>query len=156
MSIYQELGFTPKQERLSEAALYNLARTFTLLTRHFQRHYATFGLTPAQVNVLTLVHHLGGPEGLSQRDIAKRLIVSGSNVTGLIDRMENEGLLTRRALVGDRRVKLIKITPKGSSLLERLWPSHMEHAERVMAPLSKKRLEQLIELLTKIRGPLQS
>ena len=155
MSIYQELGFTPKQERLSEAALYNIARTFTLLTRHFQRHYAAFDLTPAKLNVLMLVQHLGGTEGLPQRDIAKRLIVSSSNVTGLIDRLETDGLLNRRARLGDRRVKLIKITPKGSALLDRIWPAHIEQAERVMAPLSKKDLERLIGLLTRLRMPLQ-
>ena len=155
MSIYQELGFSPKQERLSEAALYNIARTFTLLTRHFQRHYSTFGLTPAKLNVLMLVQHLRGSAGLSQRDIAERLIVSGSNVTGLIDRLEHDGLLARRARSGDRRVKLIAITSKGSALLDRLWPSHIEHADRVMAPLSKTDLADLIKLLTKIRSRLK-
>ena len=156
MSIYKEMGFRPEKERAGEAALYNVVRTYTLLNRLFQRHYAQFDLTPAKLNVLMLVKHVGGEEGLPQREIAKRLIISGSDVTGLIDRLEEKGLLTRRGVSSDRRVKLIKITPKGSALLDRLWPSHTEQVELVMAPLSKKEQEQLIALLTKVRTRLQN
>lgn len=156
MSIYKEMGFRPKHERAGEAALYNVVRTFTLLNRLFQRHYARFDLTPAKLNVLMLVKHVGGEEGLPQREIAKRLIISGSDVTGLIDRLEKEGLLARRGVAADRRVKLIRITPKGSALLDRLWPSHVERAEAVMSPLSRKEQEQLIALLTKVRTTLQN
>ena len=156
MSIYKEMGFRPKKESAGEAALYNVVRTYTLLNRLFQRHYAQFDLTPAKLNVLMLVKHVGGEEGLPQREIARRLIISGSDVTGLIDRLEENGLLTRRGASGDRRVKLIKITPKGSALLNRLWPSHTEQVELVMAPLSKKEQEQLIALLTKVRTRLQN
>jgi DNA-binding MarR family transcriptional regulator len=156
MSIYQEMGFRPEKENASEAALYNVARTFTLLNRLFQRHYAQFDLTPAKLNVLMLIKHVGEQDGLPQREIAKRLIISGSDVTGLIDRLEQAGLLTRRGASTDRRVKLIKITQKGSALLDKLWPAHIEEVERVMSPLSKREQEQLIMLLTKVRAKLQN
>lgn len=156
MSIYREMGFKPEKENASEAALYNVVRTFTLLNRLFQRHYAQFDLTPAKLNVLMLVKHVGGEEGLPQREIARRLIISGSDVTGLIDRLEKDGLLTRRGASGDRRVKLIKISPKGATLLDKLWPAHIEQVERVMSPLSKREQEQLVALLTKVRAKLQN
>lgn len=156
MSIYQEMGFRPERKNTSEAALYNVVRTFTLLNRLFQRHYAQFDLTPAKLNVLMLVKHVGGEDGLPQREIAKRLIISGSDVTGLIDRLEKDGLLTRRGASTDRRVKLIEITQKGSALLDKLWPAHIEEVERVMSPLSKREQEQLIALLTKVRVKLQN
>ena len=154
MSIYQEMGFKPVKENLSEAALYSIVRTFTLLNRHFQRHYSQFNLTPAKLNVLMVVKHLGGETGLPQREIATRLIISGSDVTGLIDRLEKEGLLTRSA-GQDRRVKLVKITQKGSGLLDRLWPTHIKQIERTMRPLTKQKQQRLIEFLTQIRIPLQ-
>ena len=156
MSIYKEMGFRPEKESTSEAALYNVARTFTLLNRLFQRHHAQFDLTPAKLNVLMLVKHGGDEEGLPQREIAKRLIISGSDVTGLIDRLEKDGLLTRRGAPADRRVKLIKITPKGSALLDKLWPAHIRQVEQTMSPLSKREQEQLIMLLTKVRARLQN
>ncbi len=155
MSIYKEMGFRPKKETASEAALYNIVRTFTLLNRCFQRHYAQFDLTPAKLNVLMVVKHVGGDEGLAQREIAKRLIISGSDVTGLIDRLQRDGLLTRSGASSDRRIKLIKITPKGSALLDRLWPAHTERVGSIMSPLSKKEQKQLIALLTKLRAKLQ-
>ena len=155
MSIYQEIGFSPDQEHLSEATLYNIARTFTLLHRAFQRSYSHFTLTPAKLNVLAVVRHLGGTNGMPQRDIAERLIISGSNVTGLIDRLEKDGLLVRRATADDRRVKLIAITPKGAALLDRLWPAHLQQAESAISILSEQEQQQLIRLLTKLRAWIQ-
>ncbi|MBI3324725.1 MAG: MarR family transcriptional regulator [Candidatus Omnitrophica bacterium] len=154
-SIYEELGITPSTKRLSEAALYNLARTFTITHRLFQRWYAAHQLTPAKVNVLMLVKHLGRGQGIPQREIATRLIISGANVTGLIDRLERDGLLARCGAAKDRRVKLITITPKGLAALERLWPAHLERVERVMAALSKREQQQLIALLSKLRERLR-
>ena len=156
MSIYKEMGFRPEKESASEAALYNVARTFTLLNRLFQRHYSQFDLTPAKLNVLMLVKHVGGEDGLPQREIAKRLIISGSDVTGLIDRLEKDGLLARGGASNDRRIKLVKITSKGAALLDRLWPAHMERVESVMSSLSRKEQQQLIALLTKVRTKLQN
>ena len=102
-----------------------------------------------------LVKHGGGEKGLPQNEIATRLIISGSDVTGLIDRLEKEGLLTRNAAAGDRRVKLVKITPKGSALLDKLWTGHLKEIEQVMRSLTLKEQKVLIALLTKIRMPLQ-
>ena len=156
MSIYSEMGFNPQKENVSASALYNVVRTFTLLNRLFQRNYARFDLTPAKLNVLMLVKHVGAEQGLPQREIARRLIISGSDVTGLIDRLEKDGLLTRQGASNDRRVKLIKITPKGSALLDRLWPAHTRQIESVMSPLSGREKEQLSALLTKVRSRLQN
>jgi len=156
MSIYKEMGFKPRKENTSEAVLYNIVRTFTLLNRLFQRHYAQFDVTPAKLNVLMLVKHVGGEEGLPQREIAKRLIISGSDVTGLIDRLEKDGLLARGGASNDRRIKLVKITSKGAALLDRLWPAHMERVESVMSSLSRKEQQHLIALLTKVRTKLQN
>jgi len=155
MSVYEEMGFKPSKEIVSEAAVYNIARTFTLLNRAFQRLYARFQVTPAKFNVLMLVKHGGGGRGLSQCNLASRLIISGSNVTGLVDRLEKEGLLARNAVSEDRRVKRIKITPQGSALLDKLWLSHLKEIERVMHPLSLEKQKELIALLTEIRMPLQ-
>ena len=155
MSIFQEMGFKPQKENVHEAALYNIARTFTLFNRSFARCYGRFGLTPAKLNVLMLVKHLGPEQGLPQREIARRLIISGSDVTGLIDRLEKAGLLTRKVTSKDRRVKLVTISSKGSALLDKLWPVHMEQVEQLMSPLPKRQQQKLIHLLTKLRLPLQ-
>lgn len=154
MSIYEEMGFTPATERASEAALYSLARTFSLINRRFHRFYAEHALTPAKVNVLMLVKHAGGSHGIPQREIADRLIITGADVTGLIDRLERDGLLARHA-GRDRRVKLVKITAKGLALLERIWPAHLAATDRVMQALSPREQRSLIELLSRLRAGLR-
>ena len=82
---------------------------------------AEFELSPAQCHVL----HLMAPgEPLPMRRIAEGLACDASNVTGLIDRLESRGLVRRQASAGDRRVKVLELTPAGirlrSIVLERM------------------------------------
>ena len=153
-NIFEEMGFEPNQPCVPEEALYNLARSYAFLNQGFQRCYAPFGLTPAKMNLLMLIKHRGGQEGISQTEIAQRLIVSGADVTGLIDRLEREGMLTRTCAKKDRRVNLIKITAKGSALLDQVWPEHVKHAQRAAGGLSAKEQKALVKLLSKLRHNL--
>ena len=73
-----------------------------------------YGLTSAQYNVLRIVEGAGEP--LAQRDIARRLLVSRANVTGLVDKLEAVGYVERCA-VADRRVNLVRLTPQGREFL---------------------------------------
>ena len=152
MSIFKELGFQPETERPSEAVLYSLARTTTLLTKALTPHYRRHGLTPASLNVLMVVKHVGGKTGLSQQAIGSRLIISNSNVTGLIDRLERQSLLTRTPSRRDRREKVIQITAKGSKLLDQLWPGHLDTTHRLTACLTAEEKATLVRLLDKLRA----
>jgi DNA-binding MarR family transcriptional regulator len=95
-----------------------------LLTSH--RTYlpplaAELQLSPAQCHVLRLIDP-GQPIPMGK--LAASLACDASNVTGLVDRLEARGLVYRRASEGDRRVKVLGLTPKGvrlrATLLERM------------------------------------
>ena len=76
-----------------------------------------FGLTGPQSSVLrTLTSY--GP--LSSASLSKRLYVTPSNITGIIDRLEKKGLVERVKKEGDRRVALITLTEKGTELSQTL------------------------------------
>ena len=150
MSIYREMGFTDVDEHPQGAVLYALARTFTLLQKRFAPCYATHQLDAVKVNALMIIKHIGRTHGIPQREIADRLILSASNVTHLIDGLERQGFITRHA-AKDRRVKLLKITPKGTKLLDTLWPTHRTLAEQVVT-LSSTERKTLLQLLTKLRA----
>src|SRR5437016_4670397 len=82
---------------------------------------AEFELSPAQCHVL----HLIEPDRpLPMGRIAEALACDASNVTGLIDRLESRGLVRRQPSAGDRRVKVLELTPAGarlrSTVLERM------------------------------------
>ena len=155
MNIFEEMGFSPQEINKNEELLYNLARAYLLLSREFADFYKQFGLTPAKFNSLVLIEHLGKEKGVSQIELSERLIVSGANTTGLIDRLERDKLVVRRADPKDRRLKRIKITEKGKKLLEEVWPLHLEKANSLVQHISSDEKEAVIECLSKIKEVLK-
>src|SRR3712207_5195057 len=90
-----------------------LARVYGKVQQQSARHLRRFGLTVAQFDVLAQV---GAAEGLSQQDLAARLLVTKGNVCGLLDRLERAGLVTRQPDPADRRVNRLRLTPEGARL----------------------------------------
>lgn len=76
----------------------------------------TLGLSVPQFDLLST---LTEREGLSQQELAERLYVTKGNVSGLVDRMVEAGLVERRAIPGDRRSNALHLTPKGRDLAEK-------------------------------------
>lgn len=74
-----------------------------------------FGLAPQQLHLLRVLHDR---EQLSMRQVAELLFCDASNVTAIVDRLEERGLIERRPDPNDRRVKLIVATPRGRKLQE--------------------------------------
>ena len=88
-----------------------------LLQKRGARLLREHGLTDAQFNVLMLLHHQGERGRMSQIRLGRLLLVNRSNVTGLVDRMERDGLVRREDDPDDRRVNLVAITEKGMEVL---------------------------------------
>ena len=74
---------------------------------------AEFELSPAQCHVLHLIEP---DQPIPMGRIAESLACDASNVTGLIDRLESRGLVRRQPSAGDRRVKVLELTPAGAHL----------------------------------------
>jgi len=88
--------------------------------------------------------------GLTQKEIADKVGIEGATLVPVIDKMENEGLLKRRADSKDRRVNRIYLTPKADSL----WNSMMECALRIRKistrDIPEDQLKTTLETLRKI------
>src|SRR5881394_1596974 len=72
-----------------------------------------FELSPAQCHVLHLIEP---GRSIPMGRLAEALACDASNVTGLVDRLESRGLVRRQASTGDRRVKVLELTPAGARL----------------------------------------
>ncbi len=64
------------------------------------------------------------PEGLKMGELSRRMMVTGGNVTGITDQLQQEGLVSREALPTDRRAYLIRLTPAGAPR-SRAWHARM-------------------------------
>lgn len=150
-AIFRELGFDVEKSTLPEGGLvYALARTYNLVMQQLAPMYRRFGLSAAGFNLLVLLKRGAEPETFTQRELSRRLVVSPSDMTGLVDRMEHKDLV-RRIPGNDRRSKLLRITDKGSALVEEVWPHHAEVIKRMTEKLSSAEGEALMRALSLIR-----
>src|SRR5579872_2978323 len=95
-------------DSLEQEATLNLWRTSDQYQIRFIRLLRQYGLTPSQYNVLRILRGEGQP--LPCLEIAERLIAAVPAITGLIDRLERMGLITRQRSTDDRRVVFVAIT----------------------------------------------
>ena len=136
---------------------YNVLRTATALNPHIDRGLQELNLTGSQLNALMVLKD-AGPEGISLGEIGRSLVVTKANVTGLIDRLERDGLVERRVPSGrhaDRRVTLAALTKRGAELLAEALPRHGDSLSGLLSFLTDDEKSQLVELLTKLRRGLR-
>ena len=144
------MGFSPEHGSAEGAVIYSIARTYSVLIRDLERVYARFGLSAPSFNLLMLLQHGEDPEACTQTAIASRLVVSASDMTGLVDRLEKRGLV-KRTPGKDRRSKLLRITPAGEKLLEEMWSHHSDAVKRVTQRLTAQQAERLVQALNTLR-----
>jgi MarR family transcriptional regulator, organic hydroperoxide resistance regulator len=109
---------------------------------------AQFGLTGPQLTVIKLLQELGD---LSLSSLSERIRAQNSTVTGIIDRMEREGLVRRERSTTDRRVVYIRLSDKGEKLARTIQVEPMEIFQSALASLSPADLGALLRILTKLR-----
>lgn len=123
-----------------------LVRAYGALQRQMGPYFARFGLTSAQFQLLTIVNRLGDP-CLTQGRLARELYVSVPNITVMLGRLEESGLIERRSNPEDRREKFVQLTSRARSLLRRIWKEHQAQLDRVTAGLTADEQVVLVGLL---------
>ena len=124
-----------------------LARLFNRLDKLHNRVLAEFGLSHAQFDVLS---QLQARPGLSQQQLAQRMLVTKGNVCGLIDRMEREAWVERRPNRDDRRVNDLHLTERGRQLFLRAAPEIEAAVAAMFSPLDQAELVHLTTLLGRL------
>jgi DNA-binding MarR family transcriptional regulator len=113
-----------------------LARIYHKVDAASARLFKEFGLSTAQFDVLT---HIGAAEGISQQDLATSLLVTKGNISQLLERMEQDGIVTRQQ---EGRAKLLFLTAKGRELYRTAVVAQEDHLQQLFVTL--KRDEQLL------------
>jgi len=134
-------------------AVVSVVRAFGALHRQMTPHYARFGLTPPQFQMLTVINRLRG-ERITQRRLGEELYVSFPNVTVMLARLERDGWIRRTVNPDDRRERFVSITPRGRALLKRIWKHQPAQLKRVTAGLNDEERLQLARLLNKMMSGL--
>ena len=124
-----------------------LARCYGTVHKAVAHKVEEYDLTTAQFGVLEVLHHLG-PVTLG--DLAEKLLVTGGNVTYVMDRLQRDGLVTRRRCSEDRRVVWAQLTDEGKSLIEEVFPGHAAYIEELVGGLDADERTELRRLLKKL------
>jgi DNA-binding MarR family transcriptional regulator len=94
------------------------------------------------------------PNGLKMSDISRRLMVTGGNVTGLVDQLVGEGLVVRRDSTEDRRVYEVRLTAKGKRQFDMMSAAHERVVVDLLSGLPRKEREALHESLGQLKAAL--
>lgn len=152
MNIFHELGIREGKDRMNEEVIYNTARAYAIIDNFISKFLETYNLSPAKFNILLMVKHVGKDKGIPQQEISKLLLVTTSNMTRMIDKLEKDEYVERINQEGDRRVNLIRITRKGSDLLNAIWPYYKEKIDSLIgSSFSKSEKNQLNKMLEKFK-----
>jgi DNA-binding MarR family transcriptional regulator len=135
-------------------ALLNVWWTGLMLKKAAGRFFRLYGSSEAQFNILWVLKCADQPP--TQREISDSLVVDKSNITGLIDRMEAQGLVRRCKVAGDRRSYHIRATAKGRKLMDRMNADYDARVLRLMSRLSQRELKALVRLTRKVRDGLRA
>jgi DNA-binding MarR family transcriptional regulator len=137
---------------LAEEAHLNLSRTEAVLQEGIDRVLKPHGVSVTQYNVLRILRG-AGPKGLCRNEIRDRLLTRMPDVTRLLDRMEEAGLVTREREAADRRLVTTRLTRRGRELVNALDGPVAEEHERRFGHLKDGELRTLVRLLTRVRHP---
>lgn len=138
---------SPEQE-----AFLNLWRTYDRLKNLEERLFAKFDLSAQQYNTLRLLKGVF-PNTIPTLALGARLISRAPDMTRLLDRLDQKGLVHRERRSGNRRVVEVGITEAGLQLLKQLADLVQECHEQQLGHLSKEKLRQLVSLLEEARQP---
>jgi len=136
--------------RVEDEAFVNIQRTADALMQGLATALKPTGLSPTQYNVLRILRG-AEPDGLACRGIADRMITRDPDITRLLDRLEDRGLVARSRDREDRRVITTRISDKGLRLLKDLdGPIEGLHRKQI-GHLGGRKLRSLISLLEAAR-----
>jgi DNA-binding MarR family transcriptional regulator len=139
-------------DSLEQEVFLNLWRTYDRLRALEDKLFARHDLTPQQYNALRLLRG-ARPHTLRTLDLATRLVSRAPDITRLLDKLEQRGLIVRARPPENRREVWVGITDAGVALLDELaGPVRACHA-RQLGHLSAGQLETLAELLRAAREP---
>jgi DNA-binding MarR family transcriptional regulator len=108
----------------------------------------TFGTTLPRFDLMAqLERH---PEGLKMNELSRLLMVTGGNVTAIVDQLEKEGLV-ERGEPDDRRAWLIRLTSSGSKSFAEMARQHEQWVVELLGGLSRREQDELLKLLAKLK-----
>jgi DNA-binding MarR family transcriptional regulator len=142
-------GHDVPAEQRGHAALTMLIRIFGRMTAKGAEMAKRHGLTLPHLEVLVCLSHV---EGVSQQDLAERLLLTKGNICVMVQKMEAAALIERRSDPDDQRFHRLYLTSAGREKLSEIIPERIAMTSRMLRGLTQAEQKTLHELLCRIDG----
>jgi MarR family transcriptional regulator, 2-MHQ and catechol-resistance regulon repressor len=136
----------PAEVRALDAYI-RLTRAISSVEARLGPELARAGLTSTQLGVLEALLHLGP---LGQRVLGDKLLMSGGNITTVVDNLEARGLVRRERRDDDRRHVTVHLSPEGRRLIAKVFPNHVRAIVDAFSALTPGEQETLGRLAKKL------
>ncbi|CAH1208040.1 HTH-type transcriptional regulator MhqR [Paenibacillus plantiphilus] len=124
-----------------------LSRACQWVSAHAHHDIRQHGLNPTEFGVLEFLYHKGA-QPLQQ--IGEKILMTSGNITYVVDKLTQKGLVQRKACDSDRRVIFAEVTDKGKQFIEEVFPQHEKVIQKAVSGLTREEREQAIHLLKKL------
>jgi len=125
-----------------------LSRAYDKIKRVQSRQMFENKLTAPQFGVLEILNKTGA---VPLKKISGEMMVTGANITCVVDNLEKEGLVKRVPSKDDRRVILAELTSAGKNKVESIIPQYIENISSATSGLTESEQKELARLLTKLQ-----
>jgi DNA-binding MarR family transcriptional regulator len=123
----------------------------TLIENEVRRRLRdNFAITLPRFDLLAQLDR--APNGMTLGELSQRMMVSNGNITGLVDRLVEQGLIRRKPDPNDRRVHIVNLTPEGQREFRAMARVNADWVGEIFAGLSEKDIEALMPLLAKTKA----
>ncbi len=136
-----------KEEARALDAFIKLVRAAGSVSGRIDSLLNSIGLTASQFGVIEALYHLGP---LFQKDLGRKILKSGGNITMVVDNLERRGLVKRVRDVQDRRHVSVRLTGRGETLIRAYLPGHVKRVVAEMRVLTGPEQEELGRLCKKV------
>lgn len=132
--------------------LRELARSYQALESFSGSHVRSFGLTPPQFD---LIASLGNQPPMTCKELGEKTLITKGTLTGVLDRLEDKGLIVRCANSADARSQRVSLTVAGNDLFKEIFPKHIQYLSCAFNQISKNEMDQLTQSLKQLREAIE-
>ena len=133
----------------AQVAIQSIQRTNDQMLNRFSQLFREYDLTPSQYNLLGILCSAGQP--MSTHEIARRMDQGQSGMSGILGRLEKQGLITRQRGMSDQRIIYVEPSKSAGEVLKRLDVPVSELHQQLIGHLTREELKELVRLLEKAR-----
>ncbi|BBP01005.1 MarR family transcriptional regulator [Sulfuriferula nivalis] len=126
-----------------------LARSFQAFEAYSSQDIRSMGLTGCQFDIIAT---LGNTAGMSFRELGEKTLITKGTLTGVVQRLEEKGLVQRNDAVHDGRSQIVQLTEVGEATFNDIFPHHLDYLDKVFSVLNIEEIQQMQATLQKIHS----